>query len=97
MDYVPAMSEIESHTLAWMRRIDAKLDELTAEVAAFRAETRTALDQLRDEQLVTSSICLRLETREVETKGLFGLYHRLKAGQERLESRVAGLERREPI
>ena len=90
------MSEIESHTLAWMRKIDAKLDELTAEAAAFRAETRTALDQLHDKQLVTSSICLRLETREVETKGLFGLYQGLKAGQQRLESRVAALESVEP-
>ena len=54
------------------------------------------LDQLRDEQLVTSSICLRLETREVETKGLFGLYQRLKTGQERLEGRVAALESSEP-
>lgn len=87
MGYVPGMSEIEGHTLAWMRKIDAKLAELTLELAAFRAETGTALDQLRDEQLVTSSICLRLETREVEAKGLFALYQRLKAGQERLESR----------
>lgn len=91
------MSEIESHTLAWMRKIDAKLDVLASDLAAFRAGTRTVLDQLRDEQLVTSSICLRLETREVETKGLFGLYQRLKAGQERLESRVAALESREPV
>lgn len=96
MGYVSHMSEIESHKLAWMRRIDAKLGELTAALAAFRAETRTTLDQLRDEQLVTSSICLRLETREVETKGLFGLYQRLKTGQERLEGRVAALEGREP-
>lgn len=39
---------------------------------------------------MTSSICLWLETREVETKGLFKLYQRLKAG------RVAALEGREP-
>ena len=86
------MSEIESHTLAWMRKIDANLDTLGERLG--RIETH--LDELRDEQLVTSSICLRLETREVESKGLFGLYQRLKAGQERLEGRVAALEGREP-
>ena len=80
-----------------MRKIDARLHMLASELAEFRAETRTALDQLRDEQLVTSSICLRLETREVETKGLFGLYRRLKAGQERLEGRVTALESRKPV
>ena len=90
------MPEPESHTLAWTRKIDAKLTDLTSELAAFRAETRTALDQLRDEHLVTSSICLRLEAREVESKGLFALDQRLKAGQERLEGRVAALERHEP-
>ena len=58
------MSEIESHAVARMREIDAKLDELTAEVAAFRAEIRTALDQLHDEHLVTSSICLARTDRD---------------------------------
>ena len=87
------MSEIESHTLAWMRKIDAKLDMLGERLG--RVETHLA--QLRDEQLVTGSICLRLEAREVESKGLFALYQRLKAGQERLEGRVAALESREPV
>ncbi len=87
------MSEIESHTLAWMRKIDAKLDMLGERLG--RVEPHLA--QLRDEQLVTSSICLRLEAREVESKGLFALYQRLKAGQERLEGRVAALESREPV
>lgn len=86
------MSEIESHTLAWMRRIDAKLDGLGERLG--RIETDLA--HLREEQLVTSSICLRLDAREVETKGLFKLYQRLEAGQERLEGRVATLEGREP-
>lgn len=87
------MSEIESHTLAWMRKIDAKLDMLGERLG--RVETHLA--QLRDEQLVTGSICLRLEAREVESKGLFALYQRPKAGQERLEGRVAALESREPV
>jgi hypothetical protein len=90
------MPEPESHTLAWMRKIDAKLDELAADVSAFRSENQAALAQLRDEVMVTSAICLRLEAREVEAKGLLALYQRLKAGQERLESRVAALEGREP-
>ena len=86
------MSEIESHTLAWMRRIDVRLDGLGERFGRIESD----LAHLREEQLVTSSICLRLETREVETKGLFGLYQRLKTGQERLEGRVAALESSEP-
>ena len=90
------MPEPENHTLAWMRRIDARLAELAADVSAFRSETQAALAQLRDEVMVTSAICLRLEAREVEAKGLLALYQQLKAGQERLEGGVAALEGREP-
>ena len=86
------MVEPENHTLAWMRKIDAKLDVLAADLATIKAD----LAQVRDEVMVTSAICLRLEAREVEAKGLLALYQRLKAGQERLEGRVAALEGREP-
>jgi hypothetical protein len=43
-------------------------------VSAFRSENQAALAQLRDEVMVTSAICLRLEAREVEAKGLLALY-----------------------
>jgi recombinational DNA repair ATPase RecF len=62
------MPEPESHTLAWMRKVDAKLAELAADVSAFRSETQAALAQLRDEVMVTSAICLRLEAREVRPR-----------------------------
>jgi recombinational DNA repair ATPase RecF len=58
------MSEPENHTLAWMRRIDAKLAELAEDVSAFRSEIQAVLTQLRDEVMVTSAIRLRLEARE---------------------------------
>ena len=74
------MVEPENHTLAWMRKIDAKLDVLAGDLATIKAD----LAQVRDEVMVTSAICLRLEAREVEAKGLLALYQRLKAGQERL-------------
>jgi hypothetical protein len=91
------MIEPENHTLAWMRRIDAKLGEVATEIASFRAETEASFAQLRDEAMVTSAICLRLEAREVEAKDLLALYQRLKAGHERLERRVAALESHEPV
>jgi hypothetical protein len=89
---VRAMSEPERQTLGWMRKIDARLDVLGSDVADIKAD----LAQVRDEVMVTSAICLRLEAREVEAKGLLARYQRLKAGQERLESHVAALEGREP-
>jgi hypothetical protein len=75
-----------------MRKIDAKLDVLAADLATIKAD----LAQVRDGMMVTSAICLRLEAREVEAKGLLALYQQLKAGQERLEGGVAALEGREP-
>jgi hypothetical protein len=87
------MIEPENHTLAWMRRIDGKLDALVSDVSTIKSD----LAQVRDEVMVTSAICLRLEAREVEAKGLLALYQRLKAGHERLERRVAALESREPV
>jgi hypothetical protein len=87
------MTEPENHTLAWMRRIDGKLDALASDVSAIKSD----LAQVRDEVMVSSAICLRLEAREVEAKGLLALYQRLKAGHERLERRVAALESREPV
>ena len=82
------MTEPENHTLAWMRRIDGKLDAMTGVLRAVGER----LDRIDDELMVTSAICVRLEAREVEGKGLLALYERLQAGQRRLEERVAALE-----
>jgi hypothetical protein len=59
------MTEPESHTLAYLRRIDEKLD---------RVEGR--LDRVEDELLVLNGIALRLEGREVETTGLKAILDR---------------------
>jgi hypothetical protein len=47
-----------------MRKIDAKLDVLAADLATIKAD----LAQVRDGMMVTSAICLRLEAREVKAK-----------------------------
>jgi hypothetical protein len=64
------MTEPESHTLAYLRRIDEKLD---------RVEGR--LDRVEDELLVLNGIALRLEGREVETTGLKAILDRHERAQ----------------
>jgi hypothetical protein len=59
------MSEPESHTLAWMRRIDAKLDVLGGDLATIKAD----LAQMRDNVMVTSATCLRLEAGQERLEG----------------------------
>jgi hypothetical protein len=56
------MTEPESHTLAYLRQIDEKLDRQ-------HAETGVRLERIEDELLVLNGIVLRLEGREVETRG----------------------------
>jgi hypothetical protein len=56
------MTEPASHTLAYLRRLDEKLDRQ-------HAETGARLDQIADELLVLNGIALRLEGREIETTG----------------------------
>lgn len=82
------MTEPENHTLAWMRRIDGKLDAMAGELRAVGER----LDRIENELMVTGAICLRLEAREVEGKGLLAHHQRLQTGQRRLEERVAALE-----
>jgi hypothetical protein len=74
------MTEPEKHTLAYLRRLDEKLDRQHAETAA-------RLDRIEDELVVLNGIVLRLEGREVETTGL-------KAISDRHERRLAELGRR---
>jgi hypothetical protein len=91
-----AMTEPESHTLAYLRRIDEKLDrlgsELRSEVSDLRTETRTRLDQIADELLVLNGIALRLEGREMETTGLKAILDRHERALALLGRRIAVLE-----
>ena len=50
-------TEPESHTLAWMRRLDEKLDQLATEVREFRAD-------IKGDVTVLTGIVLRLEGRD---------------------------------
>jgi hypothetical protein len=77
------MTEPASHTLAYLRRIDDKLDRIDGRLD--RVEGR--LGRIEDELLVLNGIVLRLEGREVETTGV-------KAILDRHEREIALLERR---
>lgn len=65
------MTEPTSHTLAYLRRLDEKLDQkfdrLGSEVGDLRAEMTARLGRIEEELLVLNGIVLRLEGREVET------------------------------
>jgi hypothetical protein len=63
------MTEFESHTLAYLRRLDEKVDR-------YHAETGARLDRIEDELLVLNGIALRLEGREIETTGLKAILDR---------------------
>lgn len=82
------MNESENHTLAWMRRIDGKVDAMAGDSYA----VGEWLDRIEDELIVTSAICVRLESREVDGKCLLALNQRIQAGQRRLEKRVAAVD-----
>jgi hypothetical protein len=79
------MTEPENHTLAYLRRLDEKLDRQHAETAA-------RLDQIADELLVLNGIVLRLEGREVETTGIKAILDRHERALALLGRRVAELE-----
>ena len=92
------MTEPESHTLAYLRRLDEKLDRLTGEVGERfdRVEGRLEgvegrLGRIEDELLVLNGIALRLEGREVETTGLKAL-DRHERGLADLGRRLTELE-----
>lgn len=75
------MTEPENHTLALLRRMDAKLDTVVARLDRVEA----SLAEVKDELLVTNGIVLRLEAREIETVGLKALYDRLARRVTKLE------------
>jgi len=81
------MAEPASHTLAYLRRIDEKLDRLSGDVGDQFDRVGERLRRIQDELLVLNGIVLRLEGREVETTGI-------KAILDRHERRLAELARR---
>jgi archaellum component FlaC len=89
------VTEPESHTLAYLRRIDEKLDRVQerldrVEERLDRVEGR--LDRIEDELLVLKGIALRLEGREMETTGLKAMLDRHERWLGKLGRRVAELE-----
>jgi hypothetical protein len=86
------MTEPESHTLAYLRRLDEKLDRQHAQTSARLDRVESRLDQIADELLVLNGIVLRLEGREIETTGLKALFDRHERWLGELGQRVARLE-----
>jgi predicted nuclease with TOPRIM domain len=93
------MTEPASHTLAYLRRLDEKLDRLQGEVGdrfdriegrLERVEDR--LGRIEDELLVLNGIVLRLEGREMENTGLKAMLDRHERWLGKLGSRVDELE-----
>ena len=77
------MTEPASHTLAYLRRLDEKLDRLHSEVGERFERIEGRLDRVEgrlgriaDELLVLNGIVLRLEGREIETTGLKAMLDR---------------------
>ena len=76
-------TEPESHTLAWMRRLDEKLDQLATELREFRAD-------IKGDVTVLTGIVLRLEGRDSGLPiELLGLRQQL-AGLQRRVDRTRG-------
>jgi hypothetical protein len=90
-----SMTEPESHTLAYLRRIDEKLDRIEGRMDGVgggleRVEDR--LGRIEDELLVLNGIVLRLEGREMETTGLKAMLDRHERWLGKLGNRVDELE-----
>ena len=90
------MTEPASHTLAYLRRIDEKLDrlgsELRTEIGELRTEVSLRLGRIEDELLVLNGIVLRLEGREVETTGVKAILDRHERALALLGRRLDELE-----
>ena len=86
------MTEPASHTLAYLRRIDEKIDRLGSEVGELRAEVGLRLGRIEDELLVLNGIVLRLEGREVETTGVKAILDRHERALALLGRRLDELE-----
>ena len=88
-----------SHTLAYLRRLDDKLDRFHSDVGERfdRIEGRLEgvegrLGRIEDELLVLNGIALRLQGREVETTGLKAILDRHERGLADLGRRLTELE-----
>jgi len=86
------MTEPASHTLAYLRRLDEKLDRLTSEVGERFDRLEGQLGRIEDELLVLNGIVLRLEGRDVETKGIKAILDRHERLLALLDERMAALE-----
>jgi hypothetical protein len=89
------MTEPASHTLAYLRRIDEKLDRIGdrmdgVESRLDRVDGR--LGRIEDELLVLNGIVLRLEGREVETMGVKAILDRHERALALLGRRLDELE-----
>jgi hypothetical protein len=81
------MTEAASHTLAYLPRLDEKLDRVHGEVGERfdRIEGRLdrvegRLSRIEDELLVLNGIALRLEGREMATTGIKAILDRHERG-----------------
>jgi hypothetical protein len=63
------MAEPVSHTLAYRRRLEEKVDRLHTEIGERFARVEGQLGAIEDELLVLNGFALRLEGRGVETTG----------------------------
>ena len=89
------MTEPASHTLAYLRRLDEKLDRIEGrfEVVDGRLErVEGRLGRIEEELLVLNGIALRLEGREVETTGLKAILDRHERRLAELAGRITELE-----
>jgi hypothetical protein len=89
------MTEPESHTLAYLRRIDEKLGRIDGRLEGVEGRLERVEDRLgriEDELLVLNGIVLRLEGREMETTGLKAMLDRHERWLGKLGRRVEDLE-----
>jgi hypothetical protein len=93
------MAERESHTLAYLRRLDEKFGRLEEKFDRLHSDFGERFDRvegrlgaIEDELLVLNGIALRLEGREVETTGLKALFDRHERRLADLGHRLAELE-----
>ena len=86
------MTEPESHTPAYLRRLDDELDRQHSETGARLDRVESRLGRIEDELLVLNGIALRLEGREVETTGLKAILGRHERGLADLGRRLTELE-----
>lgn len=93
------MTEPANHTLAYLRRLDEKLDRLGTEFGELRSDlgerlgrVEGRLGRIEDELLVLNGIVLRLEGREVENTGLKAILDRHERGLAKLGRRIDELE-----